>query len=54
MKKFKIALDWTANTNHTGFYVAKAKGFYAEMGLEVLIDTPDMDNYSITPAKKVE
>ena len=54
MKKFKIALDWTANTNHTGFYVAKAKGFYAEMGLEVLIETPDMDNYTITPAKKVE
>jgi ABC-type nitrate/sulfonate/bicarbonate transport system substrate-binding protein len=54
MKKFKIALDWTANTNHTGFYAAKAKGFYAEMGLEVLIETPDMDNYTITPAKKVE
>ncbi|MFT5735745.1 MAG: ABC-type nitrate/sulfonate/bicarbonate transport system substrate-binding protein [Maribacter sp.] len=54
MEKFTIALDWTANTNHTGFYVAKTKGFYAELGLEVRIDTPDMDNYSRTPAKKVE
>jgi ABC-type nitrate/sulfonate/bicarbonate transport system substrate-binding protein len=54
MEKFTIALDWTANTNHTGFYVAKAKGFYTQLGLEVRIDTPDMDNYSITPAKKVE
>lgn len=54
MEKFTISLDWTANTNHTGFYVAKAKGFYTELGLEVRIDTPDMDNYSRTPAKKVE
>jgi ABC-type nitrate/sulfonate/bicarbonate transport system substrate-binding protein len=54
MEKLTIALDWTANTNHTGFYVAKAKGFYSEMGLEVTIKTPDMDNYSVTPAKKVE
>ena len=54
MEKFKIALDWTANTNHTGFYVAKEKGFYTELGLEVRIDTPDTDNYSRTPAKKVE
>lgn len=54
MKKFTIALDWTANTNHTGFYVAKAKGFYTDLGLEVAITTPDMDNYSVTPAKKVE
>lgn len=54
MKKITIALDWTANTNHTGFYVAKAKGFYTELGLDVTITTPDMDNYSVTPAKKVE
>jgi ABC-type nitrate/sulfonate/bicarbonate transport system substrate-binding protein len=54
MKKFTIALDWTANTNHTGFYVAKAKGFYTDLGLEVDITTPDMDDYAVTPAKKVE
>ncbi|MFT6795115.1 MAG: ABC-type nitrate/sulfonate/bicarbonate transport system substrate-binding protein [Maribacter sp.] len=54
MEKFTIALDWTANTNHTGFYVAKAKGFYKELGLDVHITTPDMDNYAITPTKKVE
>ena len=54
MKSFTIALDWTANTNHTGFYVAKAKGFYTEMGLDVTITTPDMGNYRVTPAKKVE
>ena len=54
MKKLKISLDWTANTNHTGFYVAQQKGFYREMGLDVEILTPDSDNYETTPAKKVE
>jgi NitT/TauT family transport system substrate-binding protein len=30
----RLALDWTPNTNHTGFYVARAKGFYAEAGID--------------------
>ena len=54
MKKIKLALDWTANTNHSGFYVAKDKGFYEEVGLAVELLTPDVDNYEVTPAKKVE
>ena len=54
MTKLTIALDWTANTNHTGFYVAKEKGFYKNLGLHVDIITPDTDNYALTPAKKVE
>ena len=54
MKKLKIALDWTANTNHTGFYIAQQKGFYEEMGLDLEILTPSVDNYATTPAKKVE
>src|SRR5579875_2930349 len=28
MTPFKFALDWTPNTNHTGIYVAKEKGWY--------------------------
>lgn len=32
-----IALDWTPNTNHIGLYVAEAKGFYDEAGLDVQI-----------------
>jgi ABC-type nitrate/sulfonate/bicarbonate transport system substrate-binding protein len=34
----RLALDWTPNTNHTGFFVAQAKGWYADAGvtLEVL------------------
>jgi ABC-type nitrate/sulfonate/bicarbonate transport system substrate-binding protein len=29
----RLALDWTPNTNHLGFYVAQAKGWYAEAGV---------------------
>lgn len=54
MKSIKVALDWTANTNHTGFFVAKEKGYYESLGLQVELQTPDSDYYSVTPAKKVE
>lgn len=30
----RVAPDWLPNTNHVGFYVADAKGYYAEEGLE--------------------
>ncbi|MEM7730495.1 MAG: ABC transporter substrate-binding protein [Pseudomonadota bacterium] len=34
-EKLSVALDWTPNTNHVGLYVAQAKGWFAEAGLEV-------------------
>ncbi|MFD2935316.1 ABC transporter substrate-binding protein [Spirosoma flavum] len=49
----RLALDWTPNTNHTGFYVAIAQGLYQKAGLEVQMITPDQDNYQTTPAKRV-
>lgn len=49
----RLALDWTPNTNHTGFYVALANGLYQQAGLDVQISTPDADNYQTTPAKRV-
>ena len=36
-------LDWTPNTNHTGFYVAQAQGYFAEAGLKVNIIQPPED-----------
>lgn len=51
---FTLALDWTPNTNHTGFFVAQALGFYRDLGLNVRIIDPSMDNYETTPAKKLE
>ncbi|WP_077920864.1 ABC transporter substrate-binding protein [Spirosoma sp. 209] len=49
----RLALDWTPNTNHTGFYVALARGDYERAGLTVEISTPDQDKYQTTPAKRV-
>lgn len=34
---FTVVLDWTPNTNHTGMYVALAKGWYKDEGLQVKI-----------------
>jgi len=36
----KVVLDWTPNTNHTGLYAARDKGYYAEHGLDVEIISP--------------
>ncbi|MBI5930715.1 MAG: ABC transporter substrate-binding protein [Chloroflexi bacterium] len=36
----KLMLDWTPNTNHTGFYVAQALGYYDEANLDVEIIEP--------------
>jgi NitT/TauT family transport system substrate-binding protein len=33
----RLALDWTPNTNHTGFYVAQQQGWYARDGITLEI-----------------
>ena len=33
----RLALDWTPNTNHTGFFVARAKGWYDEAAIDLRI-----------------
>lgn len=38
--KITLCLDWTPNTNHTGFYVAQAKGYFKEAGIELTIVQP--------------
>jgi ABC-type nitrate/sulfonate/bicarbonate transport system substrate-binding protein len=40
LKKVTVVLDWTANTNHTGLFVAKEKGYFKEQGLDVDIISP--------------
>ncbi len=32
--KVRLALDWTPNTNHLGFYVAQAKGWYRDANID--------------------
>lgn len=38
--KITFCLDWTPNTNHTGIFVAQAKGYYADAGLDVQVVQP--------------
>ncbi len=35
--KVRLSLDWTPNTDHTGFYVAKHEGWYAAAGIDLQI-----------------
>lgn len=50
-----ICLDWTPNTNHTGLYVAAAKGWFEEAGLNVSIVQPPEDGATaICAAGQVE
>ena len=39
-EKVTVILDYAANTNHTGMYVALKNGYYAEQGLDVQIIEP--------------
>ena len=36
----KLMLDWVPNTNHTGIFVAKDKGYFEQAGLDVQIIEP--------------
>jgi len=54
MQTLRLALDWTWNTNHAGFWVAQKLGYYEEVGLQLDFLTPNQDQYLETPAKKVE
>ncbi len=40
LEKITLCLDWTPNTNHTGIYVALAKDYFKEAGLDVTVVQP--------------
>lgn len=40
LQKVTVTLDWTPNTNHTGLFVAKDKGYYKDAGLDIEIIQP--------------
>ena len=48
-----LALDWTPNTTHIGFFVPEAIGAFRDAGLAVRWQTPEDDGYMLTPAVKV-
>ena len=47
LKKITFVLDWTPNTNHTGIYVAKEKGYFEDAGLDVDIVQPPEDGAEV-------
>lgn len=53
MQQVTVALDWTPNTNHTGFYVARNNGYYKDAGIDVTISSPHTDDYKATPASRL-
>ena len=53
MEKLTIALDWTPNTNHAGFFLAQQQGLYAAAGLDVVLLSPETDAYATTPARRL-
>lgn len=46
LEKVDFILDWTPNTNHTGLYVAKDKGFLETEGIDLDIKLPPEDSSS--------
>lgn len=40
LTEITVCLDWTPNTNHTGFFVADKLGYYEEAGFKVSIVQP--------------
>lgn len=40
----KVLLDWTPNTNYAGIYLAKERGWYRDVGLDVQIIEPGGDS----------
>lgn len=54
MQKIRVALDWTPNINHIGFFVAQEKGWFKNSNIDVELLNPADDDYQTTPAKKVE
>ncbi len=47
IQKLTLVLDWVPNTNHTGIFVAKDLGYFAEEGIEMEIVQPAEDSSSV-------
>ena len=44
LEKVTLVLDWVPNTNHTGIFVAKDKGYFKEEGIDLEIVQPAEDS----------
>ena len=50
LKEITFVLDWTPNTNHTGIYVAQAKGYFEDAGLKVTVVQPPENGAEVLAA----
>ncbi|MEE1320461.1 MAG: ABC transporter substrate-binding protein [Acutalibacteraceae bacterium] len=50
LKEITLCLDWTPNTNHTGFFVADKLGYYEEEGIKISIVQPPEDGAELMTA----
>ncbi|MFW6347136.1 MAG: ABC transporter substrate-binding protein [Cyclonatronaceae bacterium] len=53
MESIKVALDWSPNTIHAGLFLAHHKKYYQDSGLEVSFISPEIDEYALTPARRL-
>lgn len=53
MTAIKLALDWSPNTLHAGFFYAFYKGWYEDSNIDLIFTNPEDDNYATTPAKQL-
>lgn len=53
-EKVTVLLDWVPNTNHSGLYVAKDKGYYDAEGLDVEIIQPSGDSTQLVATGKAD
>nr|WP_314278070.1 ABC transporter substrate-binding protein [uncultured Peptostreptococcus sp.] len=55
LEKVSLVLDYTPNTNHTGIYLAKEKGYYKDQGIDLEIIQPsNSDSATIVASDKAQ
>ncbi|WP_028049138.1 ABC transporter substrate-binding protein [Cellulomonas sp. URHD0024] len=55
LRPVSVVLDWTPNTNHSGLYLAQARGYFADEGLDVTIVQPgDTSGLQLLAAGKAD
>ena len=55
LRPVNVILDWTPNTNHSGLYLAQARGYFADAGIDLTIVEPgDTSGLQLLAAGKAD
>ena len=55
LRPVSVILDWTPNTNHSGLYLAQARGYFADAGIDLTIVEPgDTSGLQLLAAGKAD